>query len=455
MNQLFKKTICHILAPALVVGTLCLLPACGEKDEPLPGGPVKHEYVAPDLTGKVAPELYDGPRGTDIPFVVAAGFSLDTWPDGWISPTEARRLIAENVSPETIYPLGENNYFEYWFSGASDHPDGGYYISFIEISDTASIGIEDYVVTGKGEIYTTNYERGFPEYDFIWVPDTDLIVSEPKDEGPNPGGALIPNEDAAGSYLLDALAAEGETTEGTAVLFEEEETWESGEKAWYYAWGANTPEKFTAEMRFAVTENGDIGKYSIVEDNYSTLFHSLSRGSEEAVTPQIQEVLDLAARTSLTCGESTMDGGNFTDAFYALYLYGYINSSLSGWDSRISDTWDERGYAISAADFLDMAAECFDVQPLPEGIVMSHNGFEYSPDKETVYFMSADGEQMNVRFVATSVGAEYNRTYVGGYIEASYSADEPYEYQCAASAALAWNGKNGAETLSWFVANLP
>jgi hypothetical protein len=259
-------------------------------------------------------------------------------------------------------------------------------------------------------------------------------------------GKLI-TADSAAWYLLASISIEGENTEGTATLLESESQWKSGEKAWLYAWGKNTKEKFTAEKRFAVTESGDVWEYSIIEDDYS-LFHAMSMADESFISPSIQESLDLASLTALTVSGKPMKDGAFTAEFFTNYLYSYINTSLFGNDSRISESWDDRGFAISASDFADIAEDCFGQQALPLSSLAPNSGFTIS--KNIVYFMPADGDQMKAQFVPVEVGVEINRTYAAGYIEISYEEDEPFKYVCPASASLSWSGKTGADSMLFF-----
>ncbi|MDR1643611.1 MAG: copper amine oxidase N-terminal domain-containing protein [Clostridiales bacterium] len=262
-------------------------------------------------------------------------------------------------------------------------------------------------------------------------------------------GKLI-TADGAAWYLLASLSIEGENTEGTATLQERESQWKSGEKAWHYAWGKNTKEKFTAERRFAVTESGDIWEYSIVDDDYS-LFHSMNIADKSAISPSIQEALDLASLTAITINGKPMKDGAFTAEFFTSYLYSHVNRDLFGNDSRISDIWDDRGFAISSSDFSDIAEDCFGDQALPLSSLAPNSGFTIDKnDKNTVYFMPADGDQMTARFVPVKIGVEINRTYVAGYIEVSYAEDEPFTYQGPASATLSWSGKTGADSLLFF-----
>ena len=78
------------------------------------------------------------------------------------------------------------------------------------------------------------------------------------------GGNFLPIVEGLG-VAMDVEAAQarlietfGELTrEGTAWVAEGEDA-VNGRRAWLFAWGKNTPEKFTAEKRFAVTDLGEI-----------------------------------------------------------------------------------------------------------------------------------------------------------------------------------------------------
>ena len=54
-------------------------------------------------------------------------------------------------------------------------------------------------------------------------------------------------------------------------MLEEHADWKDGGKAWFFAWGNNTPEKFTVEERFAVTQTGSVFKYNILTDDWALL----------------------------------------------------------------------------------------------------------------------------------------------------------------------------------------
>ncbi|MEA5137001.1 MAG: hypothetical protein VB035_12775 [Candidatus Fimivivens sp.] len=81
----------------------------------------------------------------------------------------------------------------------------------------------------------------------------------------------VTSEQAASDKLLAMLKAVGYPTDGTAIMLEEHADWKDGGKAWFFAWGNNTPEKFTAEERFAVTETGSVFKYNILTDDWALL----------------------------------------------------------------------------------------------------------------------------------------------------------------------------------------
>lgn len=81
----------------------------------------------------------------------------------------------------------------------------------------------------------------------------------------------VTSEQAASDKLLATLKAAGYPTDGIAIMLEEHADWKDGGKAWFFAWGNNTSEKFTAEERFAVTETGSVFKYNILTDDWALL----------------------------------------------------------------------------------------------------------------------------------------------------------------------------------------
>ena len=81
----------------------------------------------------------------------------------------------------------------------------------------------------------------------------------------------VTSEQAASDKLLATLKAAGYPTDGTAIMLEEHADWKDGGKAWFFAWGNNTPEKFTVEERFAVTQTCSVFKYNILTDDWALL----------------------------------------------------------------------------------------------------------------------------------------------------------------------------------------
>jgi hypothetical protein len=85
------------------------------------------------------------------------------------------------------------------------------------------------------------------------------------------GRGFIYNEEEASDYLLEQFAGRGYSTEGTAIIFEPEagDPWFGEMAVWYFAWGANTPEKFTAEKRFAVTYDWQVWELDPLTEDWT------------------------------------------------------------------------------------------------------------------------------------------------------------------------------------------
>ncbi len=77
----------------------------------------------------------------------------------------------------------------------------------------------------------------------------------------------LQTEREAMDYLGDELVRQKVLVEGTALVAEGEDT-QDGVKKWFFAWGKNTAEKFTAERRFSVEESGKIMEYDAVKDEW-------------------------------------------------------------------------------------------------------------------------------------------------------------------------------------------
>ncbi len=157
---------------ALLLG--CLLAGCMgvQNDEPMPGAPVTATpYNAKEAAVlQAAIDAYDGPRGTDIPLTIVAQEQEDV-PQGGISLEEAHRLLAEGIRPEETHALKGAGAFEYLYWGMQDcYGERCFLISFGESTDDSYATMEDYLVGPTGKVYTTSYERGFPQYDLIWTP---------------------------------------------------------------------------------------------------------------------------------------------------------------------------------------------------------------------------------------------------------------------------------------------
>jgi hypothetical protein len=83
------------------------------------------------------------------------------------------------------------------------------------------------------------------------------------------GGFILSAEEAS-EYLFEELKKAGVDTAETAVVEEPDggDPWFGDMEVWYFAWGKNTAEKFTAESRFAVTYDWEIWEYDVVEDGW-------------------------------------------------------------------------------------------------------------------------------------------------------------------------------------------
>ncbi|MDO5095557.1 MAG: hypothetical protein Q4D65_03275 [Peptostreptococcaceae bacterium] len=80
----------------------------------------------------------------------------------------------------------------------------------------------------------------------------------------------LQTEREAMDYLGDELVRQNVLVQGTALVAEGEDV-QDGVKKWYFAWGKNMPEKFTAERRFSVDESGQILEYDAVNDEWHVM----------------------------------------------------------------------------------------------------------------------------------------------------------------------------------------
>lgn len=85
------------------------------------------------------------------------------------------------------------------------------------------------------------------------------------------GRGFIYNEDEASDYLLEKLTEAGYVTNGTAVLADPDggDSWFGDMAVWYFDWGLNTSEKFTAEKHFAITYDWEMWEYNALDDEWS------------------------------------------------------------------------------------------------------------------------------------------------------------------------------------------
>jgi len=85
------------------------------------------------------------------------------------------------------------------------------------------------------------------------------------------GRGHIYEEDEASSYLLEKLTEAGIDMQGAAIVAEREEgdPWFGEMAVWYFAWGENTPEKFTAQKHFAITYDWEVWEYDTPNDEWT------------------------------------------------------------------------------------------------------------------------------------------------------------------------------------------
>jgi hypothetical protein len=82
------------------------------------------------------------------------------------------------------------------------------------------------------------------------------------------GTMLLFDENEASDYLLDFLGANGYSLDGTAV-FSRVGDEDLGFDAWFFAWGKNDPEKFTAEKHLAVNSLRQVWEYDVLSDEWN------------------------------------------------------------------------------------------------------------------------------------------------------------------------------------------
>jgi hypothetical protein len=82
------------------------------------------------------------------------------------------------------------------------------------------------------------------------------------------GTMLLFDKNEASDYLFDFLGAKGYSLDGTAIISDVDRE-SLGLEAWFFAWGKNDIEKFTAEKRFAVTSLRQVWEYDVLSDEWT------------------------------------------------------------------------------------------------------------------------------------------------------------------------------------------
>lgn len=87
------------------------------------------------------------------------------------------------------------------------------------------------------------------------------------------GTMFLQSEDKATDYLLEVLQSAGYGLEETAVIGEDaDESFDPQGvdcSRWFFAWGRNGPDKFTAEEHFAVTAARQVWQYDVLSDGWT------------------------------------------------------------------------------------------------------------------------------------------------------------------------------------------
>lgn len=85
------------------------------------------------------------------------------------------------------------------------------------------------------------------------------------------GRGFIYNEDEASVFLNEQLTEAGYDLSKTALIANEDggDPYFGDMEVWYFDWGQNTSEKFTAEKRFAVTFDWKIWEYDAQKDEWT------------------------------------------------------------------------------------------------------------------------------------------------------------------------------------------
>lgn len=133
-------------------------------------------------------------------------------------------------------------------------------ISFPAGDGTSEIGISVSFVEARAELHMRGYgdlegfEGTFAEID---------------------GTMFLHSEDNASDCLLNQLQGLGYDLEGTAVIAEggDENAVLPGRdlSKWFFAWGRNAVDKFTAEKHFAVTAARQVWEYDVLSDEWTPL----------------------------------------------------------------------------------------------------------------------------------------------------------------------------------------
>jgi hypothetical protein len=121
------------------------------------------------------PVPYSGPVGTDIPLEINTDLEP---PEDWIPLDAVHYLLATYLEPEKYSDYSGGTYYysfdglvdeNYQMCGSFEEEQEVYYsINFVEITDETYSIRQEYAVSSTGDVYTFEYDQGFPDFIPVW-----------------------------------------------------------------------------------------------------------------------------------------------------------------------------------------------------------------------------------------------------------------------------------------------
>lgn len=234
-----SKHALHKLALLFSLTVSLALSACGQTSENVAGSIDGSQGEPADYIGLYQLAGHEG----DAPFTLAEIPESDS---GWMYLYKGDSLVAGSLIDYSEQRALNGNPLMV--------------ISFPAGDGTSEIGISVSFAEGRAELHMRGYG--------------DLEGFKGTFEGID-GTVFLQSEDEASDYLLNQLQGLGYSLDGTAVIAEDGggDTVLPGRdlSKWFFAWGKNDADKFTAEKHFAVTAARQVWEYDVLSDEWTPL----------------------------------------------------------------------------------------------------------------------------------------------------------------------------------------